>query len=75
MDPQNSYKKTYKMRALGDNGLNTVVSIPAPVLQREAEKHHMTIKQFIHSFRAVAHYGSFPGVVYTFEPIEEKQPV
>ncbi len=32
------FKKKYKMRSLGEDGLNTVVSIPRIVLQREADK-------------------------------------
>lgn len=63
------------MRALGTDGLNTVVSIPRVVIEREAEKHRLTIEEFREQFRAVAQFNSFDGVHYTFEEIEkEKEP-
>ena len=40
---KDSYKKRYRMRALGEGGLNIVVSIPRMVIEREAEKRGLTI--------------------------------
>jgi len=67
LELKGTYKRRYKMRVQGENGLNTVVSIPRPVIEREAEMHGMTPEEFIKRFRAVAHYDSFEGVHYTFE--------
>jgi len=67
---KDAYKRRYKMRALGENGLNIVVSIPRVVIEREAEKHGLTIPEFLEQFKAVAQYNSFEGVLYTFEEIE-----
>jgi len=64
---RDSYKKRYKMRALGPDGLNTVVSIPKIVIEREAEKHRLTVEEFREQFGAVAQFGNFEGVIYTFE--------
>ena len=67
---KDAYKRRYKMRALGENGLNIVVSIPRVVIEREAEKRGLTIAKFLEQFKAVAQYNSFEGVLYTFEEIE-----
>lgn len=61
------YKKSYKMRAVGDGGLNTVVSIPPEVIRREAEKRGLTVPEFLGQFDAVAQYDNIEGVLYTFK--------
>jgi hypothetical protein len=76
---KDAYKRRYKMRVLGENGLNIVVSIPRVVIQREAEKRNLTIEEFLKQFKAVAQYDNFEGIIYTFEGITkedelEKQP-
>ena len=58
------------MRAVGQDGLNIVVSIPRVVIEREAEKRGLTVGEFLDQFKAVAQYNSFEGVLYTFEEIE-----
>jgi len=69
---RDAYRKRYKMRALGPDGLNTVVSIPRVVIEREAEKHRLTVEEFREQFSAVAQFDSFDGVHYTFEKIEKE---
>lgn len=72
---KDSYKRRYKMRALGQNGLNIVVSIPRVVIEREAEKRGLTVGGFLGQFKAVAQYDNFDGIFYTFEEtMEEKLP-
>lgn len=68
---RDTYKKRYKMRTLGEDGLNIVVSIPRIVIEREAEKREITIGEFLERFRAIARFDNFDGVHYTFEPREE----
>ncbi len=58
------------MRAVGQDGLNIVVSIPRVVIEREAEKRGLTVGEFLDQFKAVAQYNSFEGVLYTFEEIQ-----
>jgi len=58
------------MRAIGQDGLNIVVSIPRIVIEREAERRELTIEEFLEQFRAVAQFDNFDGVRYTFEEIE-----
>ncbi|MBA7666556.1 hypothetical protein ES703_74637 [subsurface metagenome] len=68
---KDAYKKRYKMRALGENGLNIVVSIPRVVIEREAERRGLTVGQFLEKFKAVAQYNNFDGVAYYFEEVTE----
>ncbi|MBA7617647.1 hypothetical protein ES703_24963 [subsurface metagenome] len=70
---KDAYKRRYKMRALGEDGLNIVVSIPRVVIDREAEKRGLTIKEFLTQFKAVAQFDSFDGVLYTFEEIKKEE--
>jgi len=70
---RDAYKRRYKMRAVGQDGLNIVVSIPRVVIEREAEKHGLTIPEFLEQFKAVAQYDNFEGVHYTFEEIKKEQ--
>lgn len=70
LEAKNSYKTRYKMRAVGTNGLNIIVSIPRVVIEREAEKRGLTIGKFLEQFKAVAQYNNFEGILYTFEEIE-----
>ena len=67
IDPLEAYRKPYKMRALGKNGLNTVVSIPPEVLDREARRRGLSVEQFKAEFHAIAQFDNFDGVFYTFE--------
>ena len=70
---KDAYKRRYKMRAVGADGLNIVVSIPRVVIERQAEKFELTIEKFLEQFRAVAQYDNFEGVHYTFEKIKKEQ--
>lgn len=70
---KDTYKRRYKMRALGENGLNIVVSIPRVVIEREAERRGLTIRGFLEQFKAVAEFDSFDGVLYTFEEIKKEE--
>ncbi|GAH49838.1 unnamed protein product [marine sediment metagenome] len=62
--------RPYKMRALGTDGLNIVVSIPKVVIEREARQRGLTIEQFLQQCRAIAYYNSLDGVLYRFEGIQ-----
>jgi len=62
--------KPYKMRAVGQDGLNIVVSIPRVVIEREGRQRGLTIEEFLQQCRAVAYYNGFGGVLYRFERIQ-----
>lgn len=66
---EDTYQKVYKMRKVGEDGLNIVVSIPPEVVEKEARKHNMTVTDFVSNFRVLAEYNSFQGIHYTFIPI------
>ena len=68
---KDAYKRHYKMRAVGQDGLNIVVSIPRLVIKREAEKRILTVGEFLEQFEAVAQFDNFDGIIYTFEKSNE----
>ena len=65
-----AYEKRYKMRTLGENGLNIVVSMPRIVIEKEARQRNLTISEFLEQYDAVAQYNSFEGIHYNFVPKE-----
>lgn len=65
--PEDTFQKIYKMRMVGEDGQNIVVSIPPEVLEREARKRGLAIKEFVEQFRVIAQFNSFEGVHYTFK--------
>lgn len=69
---EDTFEKRYKMRAQGQDGLNTVVSIPRVVLEREAKKRGITVEEFIAEYDVVAHFDGIEGVHYTFERKEQE---
>jgi len=69
---KDTYKKRYKMNAVGRDGKTTTVAIPPEVIDREAERKKMTPEEFIEKHRAVAHYNNFDGVFYTFEQVQDE---
>ncbi len=69
---KDAYKRRYKMRAVGTDGLNIVVSIPRVVIEREAEKRGLTVGEFLDQFKAVAQFDNFEGVLYTFEETKKE---
>lgn len=73
VEMKDAYKKRYKMRAIGQEGMNIVVSIPRIVIEREAERRELTIEEFLEQFRAVAQFDNFDGIHYTFEPIKKEE--
>ncbi len=69
---KDAYKKRYKMRVIGKGGLNILVSLPTIVIEREAERRGLTIREFVRQFRAVAQFDNFEGVLYTFEETKKE---
>ena len=71
----NTYKRRYKLRAVGQDGLNIIVSMPRVVVEREAERQGLTVGEFLKQFKAVAQYNNFEGIMYTFEEIKQREAV
>ena len=68
-----TYKKSYRLRSLGENGLNIVVSVPRPVIEREAERVGLSVDDFLGAYGVVAEYNGFPGLKYTFKKTTPKK--
>ena len=68
-------RRSYRMRSLGENGLNTVVGIPPAVVEREASIFGRGVVVLIKIYRAVAHYDHFEGILYTFEEAGIDEPL
>ena len=64
---EKTYRKLYKMRLVGQNLSGIEVTMPRLVIEKEARKHGLTVKEFLEQFRAIAHFNSIEGVLYTFE--------
>ena len=60
------YRKNYRLRLAVPNAKCVEVTIPYEVIEREAGKENLTVKEFIMQFEAVAEYDNFEGVHYTF---------
>ena len=68
---ESTYQKIYKMRQIGENKQNTVVTIPPEVVEREARIRNLTIDEFIQQYRVVAQFDGFGGLRYNFQPAKE----
>jgi len=68
-----TYKKRYRMVPQGREGKYTTVYIPQEVIQKNAEQAGLSVKEYVHTYRAVAQYNGFDGVLYTFEPIPAEE--
>ena len=67
-DYSKGYRRVYKMRTAGEDGLSIVVALPKIVVQRAARERGLSLSEFLDKYRAVAVYNGFEGIHYTFEP-------
>ena len=67
------YRKTYKIRQISDEMLVYELTLPRIVVEREARKHNLSVKDFLEQFVAVAQFNSIEGVHYVFERKKEEQ--
>ena len=68
---QDTYTKTYRMQITGF-GETVRTSVPKEVVEREAKRREMTVKEFIKNFRLVWLYNGFDGAWARFASIEAK---
>lgn len=70
------YRKVYRLRVTVPGRNSIAVTFPFEVVEREARSRGLSIGEFLDSFQAIAEFDNFPGVRYTFEPIQkEEEPV
>jgi hypothetical protein len=66
----NAYQKFYRLRLAQGTRKNSIeVTFPYEVIDKEARRKKITVKEFINKYQAVAQYNGFNGVLYTFEEI------
>ena len=72
-DLEDAYRKTYQMQAVGidDNTIRT--SVPKQIVEREARRLDIGIKEFIENYRVVWLFNGFPGAWAMFEPKKGKK--
>ena len=63
------YKKEYRLKLLVPGRKSVNVTMPYEVIQREADKRQLSVKDFIAHFVAVAEYDNFDGIRYTFKEV------
>ena len=64
-----SLRKSYRLRMAIPGSKTIEVTFPYEVVEREARKRGLTLKDFLKQFQAIAHYDNFDGVFYSFERI------
>lgn len=69
--PLDSYKRVFRMQAAGADGKTTRTTIPRDIVQKEAAKRGIEVKEFLKNFRVVWMYNSFEGAITNFVPVEE----
>ena len=71
MEIKDSLRKEYTVIIPVAGRKSAKVTFPYEVVDREARKRNLTIKQFLEQYVAIAQYDNFDGVLYTFEPVKE----
>ena len=64
--PEDAYKRYYKIRATGREGLSFETTIPREVIVKEAEKQDMSLDDFVDNFVALWRYNDFRGMHFEF---------
>ena len=58
---QDTYIKTYRMQATGAGGKTIRTSVPSEVVEKEARRLGLTVKEFINHFKVMWLYNGFEG--------------
>lgn len=58
---QDTYIKTYRMQATGAGGKTIRTSVPSEVVEKEARRLGLTIKEFVSRYRVMWLYNGFEG--------------
>jgi len=68
MDEHKSYIKVYRMQATGADGDTVRVSVPREVVEKEARRLGLSIKQFVSHYRIQWLFNGFEGAWARFVP-------
>ena len=58
---KNTYTKTYRMQSTGAGGKTIRTSVPSMVVEKEARRLGITVKEFVTHFRVMWLYNGFEG--------------
>jgi hypothetical protein len=72
---QDTYRKAYLMQAVGTDGNTIRTSVPRQVVEKEARRLSLTVKEFLELYKLEWLYNGFPGVYGTFIPIKKEKQV
>ena len=63
-----TYTKTYRMQATGAGGKTIRTSVPSEIVEKEARRLGLTVKEFVHRFKVMWLYNGFEGAWAKFVP-------
>ena len=67
---EEAYRKVYRMQATGAGGKTIRTSVPCEVVEKEARRRDMTIREFVSHFRVEWLFNGFEGAWARFVPKE-----
>ena len=67
---EDAYVKSYKMRAVGA-GSSLEATLPRAIVEREARKHKLSVKEFIDLYRVEYLFNDFGGAFVRFRKVAE----
>lgn len=70
-----TYRRPYRLRTSVPGSKSIEVTFPWEVVEREARKRGLTVKEFQERYQAIALFNGFEGVYYKFESINPSDEV
>ena len=67
---KDTYTKTYRMQATGAAGKTIRTSVPSEIVEKEARRLGMSVKEFVTHYRVMWLYNGFEGAWAKFVPKE-----
>ena len=67
---KDTYTKTYRMQATGAGGKTIRTSVPSEIIEKEARRLGITVKEFVSHYRVMWLYNGFEGAWAKFVPKE-----
>lgn len=71
---EDAYIRSYKMRAVGA-GSSLEATLPRAIVEREARKHKLSVKEFIDLYRVEYLFNDFGGAFVRFRKLAEESDV
>ena len=71
---EDAYVKAYKMRAVGA-GSSLEATLPRAIVEREARKHRLSLKEFIVLYRVEYLFNDFGGAFIRFRKVAQESDV